>query len=105
MKNKCAKDFFEEDLDGFFCDNEFSSEHIINRKKVNVIIDNEVLKERNKKEYDGIVQADLLYFVKKQEIKKPIVGQLQLFDGISYTVFDVKEDLNIYEVILQSNQS
>lgn len=99
------KNFIKDDVENVFLNSlEFADEHIIDRKKIKVVIDNDMLKERNRKEYDGIIQADLLYFTKKDDIKRPIVGEVQMFDGILYRVFDVKEDVNMYEVILQSNE-
>lgn len=100
------KEQLNEDLNIFFNFEEFGEEHTINTQKLNVIVDNEVLKQRNKKEYDGILQADILYYVKASDIiKKPVSGDFQKFDGAPYTVFDVKLDSGIYEVILQSGRN
>lgn len=100
------KEQINSDLDIFFNINEFSESHTINGKIVNLIIDNETLKQRNRKEYDGILQADLLYYVKATDIlKRPISGQVQNIDGLMYTVFDVKYDFGVYEVILQAGRS
>ncbi|WP_242846501.1 hypothetical protein [Clostridium botulinum] len=98
------KDIVQNDLDNtFFNSSEFGEEHIIDRKVFNVVIDNETLKDRNKKEYDGILQADLLYYIKADDIGELKTNELQYFDGVAYNVFDVKLDNGVYEVILQSN--
>ncbi len=101
------KDILNNDLSIFFNIDEFGEQHIINNQKLNIIIDNETLKQRNKKEYDGILQADLLYYVKAADIiKKPKSGDVQTIDRLGiYTVFDVKLDSGVYEVILQAGRS
>ncbi|UZP01928.1 hypothetical protein JW813_09265 [Clostridium botulinum] len=97
------KEQIQEDLNNiFFNIDEFGEKHYIDGIVKTVLVDNETLKERNQKEYDGIIQADLLYFIKSKDLVKKIkVGELQRFDGAVYTVFDVKYDSGIYEVILQ----
>ncbi|WP_455797536.1 hypothetical protein [Clostridium butyricum] len=96
------KEQMNEDLDVFFNLNEFGDTHIIDGMPKTVVIDNETLKERIRKEYDGILQADLLYFIKESEVfKKPKSGEMQNFDGCLYNVFDVKYDSGVYEIILQ----
>ena len=100
------KEQLNNDLDIFFNPEEFGEDHIIDGKVVNVIVDNETLKSRNKKEYDGIVQADLLYFAKEEDLlKEPRPDSVQLFDGVPYIIFDAKSDEGVYEIILQSNKN
>lgn len=100
------KEQIKADLNIFFNPDEFGEAHIINNQKLNIVVDNEVLKQRNRKEYDGILQADLLYYVKATDIiKKPVSGAVQTFDGVLYTVFDVKIDSGVYEVVLQAGRN
>lgn len=100
------KELLKEDLNVFINPDEFGEDHIIDNKIVNIIVDNETLKDRNRKEYDGIVQAEILYFAKKENLlKEPIPESVQMFDGIPYIIFDEKLDEGIYEVILQANKS
>jgi hypothetical protein len=100
------KEQLNNDLDVFFNKEEFGEDHVIDGKIVNVIVDNETLKSRNKKEYDGIVQADMLYFAKEEELlKEPTPDSIQMFDGVPYIIFDAKLDEGVYEVILQSNKN
>lgn len=100
------KNQIKKDLNIFFNPDEFGEEHVIDNKIVNVIVDNETLKSRNKKEYDGIVQADILYFAKEEDLlKEPIPESVQVFDGIPYIIFDAKLDEGVYEVILQANKN
>lgn len=100
------KELLKEDLNVFINPDEFGEDHIIDNKIVNIIVDNETLKDRNRKEYDGIVQAEILYFAKKENLlKEPIPESVQMFDGIPYIIFDAKLDEGVYEVILQANKS
>ena len=100
------KEQVKKDLDTFFNFDEFGEDHVIDNKIVNVIVDNETLKSRNKKEYDGIVQADILYFAKEEDLlKEPIPESVQVFDGVLYVIFDAKLDEGVYEVILQANKN
>lgn len=60
-----------------------------------------MLKIKNEKEYDGIIQADLFYFVKASDIDEPISGEVQNIDGVFYTVLECKNNNGVYEVTLQ----
>lgn len=100
------KEQIKADLNTFFNFDEFGTDHVIDGKIVNVIVDNETLKSRNKKEYDGIVQADMLYFAKEEDLlKEPRPNSVQSFDGVLYEIFDAKLDEGVYEVILQANRN
>ncbi|WP_459482109.1 hypothetical protein [Clostridium saccharoperbutylacetonicum] len=98
------KELIRNDLNIFINPDEFGESHVIDGKIVNVIVDEETLKDRNQKEYDGIVQADVLYFAKEQDLPKvPRPKSVQLFDGVPYEIFDAKLDNGVFEVILQAN--
>ena len=100
------KDIVKNDVNNiFFNSEEFAEEHVIDRRVVKAVVDNDTLKERNQKEYDGIIQADILYYVNSEDIPEISVGDKQIFDGKIYTVFDVKLDCGVYEVILQGGQN
>lgn len=100
------KDLLKKDLNTFFNISEFAETHLIEGNHVDVIIDNDRLEERSKKEYEGIYVGDLLYFAKIENfLKPPIVDELQRFDGKIYTVFDVRKAHNMYEIILKRNGS
>lgn len=100
------KDLIKEDLNVFINPEEFGEPHVIDGKVVNIIVDEETLKDRNQKEYDGIVQADVLYFAKEEDIvREPRPKNIQMFDGVLYEIFDAKLDDGVYEVILQANKN
>lgn len=103
MIKSSFKDILKNDIDSVFVNKEeFAESHYIDGVLKTVIVDNETLKERNQKEYDGILQADILYFIKSSDMTKKVkVGDSQKFDNGLYTVVDVKYDTGIYEIILQ----
>lgn len=78
----------------------------LNGSPINIIIDYDRLKDRSKKEYDGIYIGDLLYFAKVEDfISPPIIGGLQIFNKKKYEVFDVRKDIGLYEIILKGSGS
>jgi hypothetical protein len=101
------KDIIQSDLNNvFFNISEFAEPHTIDGRALNVIVDNDRLQQRSQKEYDGIYVGDLLYFVKAKDYgPAPKPDSVQIFDGRSYTVFDVRQDVGVYEIILKLNAS
>ncbi|WP_147564685.1 hypothetical protein [Clostridium tyrobutyricum] len=101
-----ARDYFQRDLDIFTNSDEFAEEHVIDGRRIKIVVDNDELKERTKNEYDGIYVGDTLYFVKVSEYgRKPEIDAVQIFDGAFATIFDVKEISGMYEIILKFNRS
>ena len=98
------KDYLQQDLNIFFNPDEFGEVHKINGRDLTVIIDNERLMERTKKEFDGISIGELLYFVKASDYgERPTIGKAQKFDKRQMYVADVKDSDGIYEIILSQN--
>ncbi|CAI3560366.1 MULTISPECIES: hypothetical protein [Clostridium] len=95
------KEQIEHDLNSFFDPEIFGEYHIIDGQEIVIVPDNQLLKIKNEKEYDGIIQADLLYFVKASDIDEPISGEIQNIDGVLYTVLECKNNSGVYEVTLQ----
>lgn len=99
------KDFAEKELQAIFCGDEFETNHLIDGLQVAITIDNDHLKERVLKEYESISVGEILYFVPVNKLKKkPVRGGFQMLDGRQYTVFDVREDNGLLEVILTQNR-
>nr|DAS56346.1 MAG TPA: ATP-binding sugar transporter [Bacteriophage sp.] len=93
-------DTFKEDLSIFF--DEISEKIYINGIPMNIIIDYDRLKDRSKKEYDGIHVGDILFFAKVDDfINSPEVDQVITFNRRKYLIFDVRVDVGIYEIILK----
>lgn len=93
------------DLNLFFNTDDFADTHLINGRPLNVVVDNDQLTKRSKKEYDGISVGEVLYFVKAEDFgERPEQGAPQIFDGRQMYVFDCREDNGVYEIILQQNR-
>lgn len=99
------KDYFQKDLDNiFFNCNEFALENSINGETKEIIIDDDELKEFNTKN-EGIFQGDILFFIRKNDIDKPIVNQRIIFDNDIYSIVSVKEVKSMYEVVIKGVMS
>lgn len=99
------KEFLMQDLDNvFFNEDEFCDEHFIDGKKKMIIIDNDRLMERSKKEFEGLSIGEILYFIKAKDFGElPEQGTPQTFDGRIMYVFNAREDNGVYEIILNQN--
>ena len=96
------KSQIKDDLDIFF--NDFAEPHNINGCELNILIDNERLMERTKKEFDGLSVGELLYVVKASDYgEAPEVGEPQKFDQRQMYIADIKISDGIYEIIITQN--
>ncbi len=101
-----AKDRFLYDTDKMFDTDVFAEEYTIDNTKMNIIVDRDALVERQKKEFDGIHVADILYFAKKSDFHKtPKVNEWQKINGVPHSVVDVRENDGILEIMLIRNAS
>lgn len=100
------KDAITQDIRVFINLDEFAENHVIDGVLLPVIIDNEKLQERSKKEYDGISVGEILFYINTTSLnKKPKIGSPMIFDDKLMYVFDCREDMGMYEIILQQNRS
>lgn len=100
------KDFIELDNATFFNENEFAETHNLDGRSVKVLVDNDRLQHRSKVEYEGVIVGDILYYVDSNDMPKiPKVDDMQRFDNAYCTVFDVRKDKGVYEIILKKNVS
>jgi len=100
------KEYLNKDLDVFFNTDEFAEKCIVDGKEIDVIIDNDRLKERSKVEYEGVIVGDILYYTKSINFNKmPKPDSMQTFNGIPCMIFDVRHDNGMYEIILKKNVS
>jgi hypothetical protein len=96
------KDFVASDLNTFINIEEFAEKHNIGGRVLEVVVDDDRLQDRSKREYDGIYVGDILYMVKASDYGKiPKPNEAQMFDGKHCTVFDTRVYNGIYEVILK----
>lgn len=75
----------------------------INGKVVKAIIDNELLKEYQKKELDAVYEADVLFFVRKIDLPDLQINSVINFNGKYYTVLSISNDYDVLEVKLSRN--
>lgn len=100
------KDLLQDDINNVFLNqNEFAEMHTVDGRQLLVVVDNDRLMQRSKKEFDGVSVGEILYYVQiKDLLERPEQGSLQVFDGRPMYVFDCREDGGIYEIILQQNR-
>jgi len=99
------KDQIAQDRAVFFNLNEFAEPHVIDGRTLNIVVDNDQLMRRSKKEYDGLSVGEILYFVSAADFgERPQPGAPQVFDGRQMYVFDAREDMGVYEIILSQNR-
>jgi hypothetical protein len=89
----------------FLNPDEFTSLHIIDGTQLLIVVDNDMLKERQtKKEY--AYEGDILFYVQKTIYgDAPAIGQIVNYDGEIYRVSDFQEDDGLYSITLVANQS
>lgn len=99
-----AKDWFASDRSAMLDLDVFGEEHHIDGKKTVIVIDRDALLERQKKEFDGIYVADMLYYVKSEKLsRRAKVDGAQTVDGVLYIIVDIREEDGITEVLLKRN--
>jgi hypothetical protein len=95
-------------MDTFINSDEFATDHMVNGVKMSIIIDNDLIKERQAKLKDpeGIYIGDILFHVAKSVFgDKPVPGQIINLDGDPYRVADAQEDEGLYTITLAANES
>ena len=105
------KDAVAADIDTVFFDAlEFATEHLVNGKRMLVVMDENELNDRQahweggaKQSFDqGLYQADMLFYVKKKDYgPRPKVGSQLKLDKVIYRVLACAEDAGVYEMTLQ----
>lgn len=99
------KEMLQEDINIFLNADEFAEPHKIDNRTLDIVVDNDELMERSKKEYDGISVGEVLYFVNAYDFGEiPEENTPQVFDGRMMYVFSAREDNGIYEIILRQNR-
>lgn len=93
----------------FLNPDEFGEPHIIDGKKMTVIVDDMENVEREKKmksHMDGLYARQMLFYVSAAEFGLlPAQGRLLRFDGKSYQVVDATEESGVYAITLEANRS
>ena len=103
------KDQLTQDLDIFMNTDEFATKHKVNGIEIPIIIDEELLKERQSRVDDpaeGVYDTGVLLVVKKVDYgEKPAIGEIVKLDEDIYRVQDVQNDEGMYIIELVANDS
>jgi hypothetical protein len=100
------KDDIINDINNVFLNLEdFGEEHIIDRKPVLCMFDDDALKVRSGSNELSVSESTLLLFAKVSDLPRKVVGDDLLIDGRIYVVDDWKVNLGIAEVALHQNVS
>ena len=95
----------------FFNNDEFSVMHLIDGKKMHVIVDTNELLDRTQggstTHLDGIYKAHILIYVPVAEYgAKPKIGKLLILDGKkTYVITNVIDEDGIYSLDLEANRA
>ena len=103
------KEYIKNDIEKFINTNEFADDISINGVVVKAIIDNDKLLYRIKRDFDGLVVGDVLFYISETELakipalnKNPFKSNQAInYKGIPSTITSVSEQDGIYEVIIQ----
>lgn len=93
----------------FFNLEEFGEEHIVNGKKMQIIIDDNELTEREKRinsHMDGMYKKQTLIYVSALEYGPlPGVGKPVKIDGATFIVTDSLNEGGVYSLHLEANKN
>lgn len=99
-------DVVKEDILAFF--DEFAEPHMIDEIEINLIIDNNELLGRQKKEKvhdEGLYKKQVLFYVQEEKLKTlPEVGSVLLLDHEFYLVVDAIAEDGIFSIQLEANR-
>jgi len=100
-------DYLEDDLAMMISTDEFATVHTINSKEMNIVVDEDLYKERQQSLTDpeSYFPATISYHVAASVFgKRPKVNDIQYYDGKKYIVFDAQEDLGAYYITLSVSE-
>lgn len=103
------KEYVQKDVDSTFINlTEFASTVNINGAMVNVLEDKDQLLYRIKKNYDGLVIGDILFYITAAEYEKiphvsetPSVNDAVTYNGRPCLIVDVSDQDGLFEITLQ----
>ena len=104
------KEYIKNDINNSFIQStEFAEMAMINNVEVLVVEDSDKLEYKIKKDYDGLIIGDILFYISSDEyLKIPYVNQPEPisdmkinYKGKPCTVINVNKQMGVYEIILQ----
>lgn len=98
------KDMITEDVERTFLNQkEFAATHVVDGKKVLLVIDNDELKRRQGGQEYAIEESSTLFYCKSKDLPKRKPGQTLKVDGRVCLIDDWKEDMGMTTVVLREN--
>lgn len=99
--------YFDTDLQSMIHPDEFAEEIKVDGKSMQVILDNDLLKEyKLKNGGEGLEQIELLFHVDKSYFdRKPSTNHVMRIEQRIYQVADATEEEGMYTITLARNQS
>lgn len=100
---KSFKDFVAQDVKNTFLSSfEFAEPVTINGKNMNVVIDDETLKEQKILKGEKLAKAELLFYVASAEFEHiPLVSKQMKFNNKLYRIVDVTPQMGMLMIILE----
>lgn len=102
------KEYVSKDIDIFINLDEFSETVKINNVDVKVVEDYDKLEYRIKKNYDGLIIGDVLFYISELEYAKipkvpkiPKTDVAVTYNGAPCLIMNVNKQMGVYEIILQ----
>ncbi|WP_251491332.1 hypothetical protein [Otoolea muris] len=105
------QDLVSQDIKNVFLNpGEFGTRHMVNQRPMCIIIDENELTEREKKQFgrgrDGIYHKSLLFYVSGKDFGPlPSPEQVILLDGAKYLVKEAVDEDGIYSVSLEAGRA
>lgn len=102
------KEYIQKDINTFISDIEFAESVRINGVDVMVVEDHDKLDYKIKRDYEGLIVGDVLFYISSEEYakipkvpEKPESDIAIRYKGIPATITSVNPQHGIYEIILQ----
>lgn len=91
------------DIHVFFNPDEFGEEHKINDDMITIMIDNEFLKELKSNKAEGLMKAEVLFFIATNDVNFPKSDKAKLIlDDKLYKITSYQEHVGVSQVILEA---
>ena len=99
---KTFKDFLQQDVRSTFLNVlEFGEPANINGNMINVVIDEESLKEQNLSKGEKLAKGELLFYVSTGDFEHiPQVDKLMSFNSKKYRIIEVTEQIGVLTIML-----
>lgn len=110
MERPSFKTLIQRDIKQTFINpEEFGELHLVNGKRMHIILDdleNVEREKRMKSHMDGIYARQIFFYVSAEDFGAlPGQGKLVTLDGKTYTVVDATSETGVYAITLEANRS